>query len=146
MHETCAYSSLLQLAAHRSFKTSNMARMNVALLGLALFATLAVCNAEKKQATEPFCTKASDVKEFTVYPDYEVEVSGVKGTLDFKIAFVDKESKEPISPWHDIPYGLEETDEGAFIWVVNEIPRGDLAKMETMVRSWETTCVQFYTS
>jgi hypothetical protein len=41
-----------------------------------------------------------------------------------------------LSAWHDIPLGLERTpDGGATLWTLVEIPEGDQAKYETMVRA-----------
>lgn len=98
-----------------------------------LFLAFGGCKAEV--VTQAVCSKAADAEEFNVYLDYALNITGDWGTLDYKISFLDKETGEPISPWHDIPLGLEgNAKDGYYIWVVNEIPRGDLAKMETMVR------------
>jgi hypothetical protein len=51
-----------------------------------------------------------------------------------------------ISPWHDVPLGLEQTAQGSFeMWAINEIAKGTTLKMQTVVsdRGWQREC---YTS
>ncbi|GMH40881.1 hypothetical protein BSKO_08785 [Bryopsis sp. KO-2023] len=106
--------------------------MSISIVLVVLAAALVSCHADV--AAGAICPKPASPKKFNVFPDYEVKEDGEPGTLDYKIEFFDKESGDQISPWHDIPHGLESTKEGAFVWVVNEIPKGDLAKMETMAK------------
>lgn len=62
---------------------------------------------------------------------YPLETSGEAGTESFRLGFQDPESKDAISPWHDIP--LEGETAGSYNMVV-EIPKMTKAKMEVATK------------
>jgi hypothetical protein len=51
------------------------------------------------------------------------------------MSYQEKGSNRSISPWHDIPIKLNETDGVMYMRVVVEIPKGETAKVETWVSS-----------
>lgn len=53
----------------------------------------------------------------------------------FRMTYQEKGSNSSISPWHDIPIKLNETDGVLYMRVVVEIPKGETAKVETWVSS-----------
>ena len=62
---------------------------------------------------------------------YPLDTKGEAGTESFRLEFQDPESKDAISPWHDIP--LEGETKGAYNMVV-EIPKMTKAKMEVATK------------
>lgn len=66
-------------------------------------------------------------KETTSSIDIKTESMGEDNTFSYRLLFK-KASGDPLSPWHDIP--LYPTGDKNVVTFVNEIPRGEQAKME----------------
>jgi hypothetical protein len=75
---------------------------------------------------------------FTFLPGYDTVVTGTPGAEGFRVQLINTTTNQNISAWHDLPLGLERSDnDSATIWVLVEIPEGEQAKYETMV-SWSS--------
>ena len=75
----------------------------------------------------------------TCLASYPTEITGEPGTPSYRLNFKDPESKDAISPWHDIP--LEGKTEGTYNMVV-EIPKYTKAKMEVATKEEKNPIAQ----
>ena len=75
----------------------------------------------------------------TCLASFPTEVIGEAGTESYRLAFKDPESKDTISPWHDIP--LKGETEGSYNMVV-EIPKYTKAKMEVSTKEEKNPIAQ----
>lgn len=65
----------------------------------------------------------------------KIHETGDKNSFDWRIHFAkhqhDNDTKEHLSPWHDIPLGFNDAGSKKLLFnYVNEIPKGDRAKIE----------------
>jgi hypothetical protein len=72
---------------------------------------------------------------FTFLQGYTTNITGTPGTLDYSVQLINASTGANMSAWHDVPLDLTVADDGSVTFnILVEIPVGEQAKYETMVR------------
>lgn len=87
----------------------------------------------------PFIRQVKPRPHFTrQFSAWTTQTTGTRDTLEWRMFFDNKEESKRISPWHDIPM----TAEGGMYNYINEIPKGERAKMEVATDEDQTPIKQ----